>query len=258
MRALPLNSIRFLTSTWWNELITGFNLFCLYCLAAQTGLSIATLNHQVSPIWPATGIAIGILTFFGPRFLPAISLGAFIINFLVSYDFINSLMIMIGNSLEAYLGFLIIFKINNIKNLQLEKANLKFIGVILASLIAPIISASIGTLSVVGFQKINTMMAYDIFLTWWTGDLIGGLVFIPAFIKLIKTPLKQYYTKQIVHFLCLTIVTYLFVRQLFMNQTVAGLLFISNILIYYSVFFFNRIYKKIYIFFFLSFLYISQ
>ena len=54
-----------------------------YFLAAQLGLDFATAYKAVSPIWPASGLAVALLLQFGLRMWPAVAVGAFAANALV-------------------------------------------------------------------------------------------------------------------------------------------------------------------------------
>src|SRR6516162_1692605 len=55
-------------------------LFIGYYAAAKLGLRLASIDHTVSLLWPASGIAVGILYRFGVRYAPMVFLGSFVVN----------------------------------------------------------------------------------------------------------------------------------------------------------------------------------
>ena len=46
----------------------------LYFLAAKVGLSLASVNASVSPVWPPTGVAIALALWLGYRTVPGVLL----------------------------------------------------------------------------------------------------------------------------------------------------------------------------------------
>lgn len=147
-----------------------------YIITARSGLSLAFLHSSVSPVWPATGVAITILVVLGPRSFPVIFLGAFIANWLTSPSPEVCTMIAFGNTLEALLGAEFIRRHAQLRslagNFSLEAA------IILGSLIGSVCSASIGvfTLHFVSFASADSV---PLFITWFTGDFLGGLLILP-------------------------------------------------------------------------------
>jgi len=75
----------------------------LYFLGAKLGLSLAFINASVSPVWPATGMAIALVLWFGYRALPGVLIGAFIANYtLTNVSLLTASGIALGNGLEAF------------------------------------------------------------------------------------------------------------------------------------------------------------
>lgn len=229
-------------------------LFCLsYVLSGELGLSLATLANQVSPIWPATGVAISILIIFGYQFWPAIALGAFTINYFTSYQVGSSIGIMVGNTLEALVGASLFLRTNKIKNSYTNESDFGFMGIIVAAFIAPIISAGFGGLSILGPNKLFTEIGFDMFSTWWTGDMLGALSVIPIFFtiqKKIQTQIKEFSFSRIILFIGFVILSYIYVLNIFKNPNISHLVFISYLLIFLSIHYFNDIFSKIFLSFF--------
>ena len=76
----------------------------LYFAAAKVGLTMAFLAEQVSPVWPATGIALAAVLLLGPRVWPGIALGALLVNLTAEEPLLVAAGIAVGNTLEALLG----------------------------------------------------------------------------------------------------------------------------------------------------------
>src|SRR5262249_39679712 len=87
-------------------------LAAVYFGAAHLGFLMAELHSSISPIWPATGIAVAALLLWGNRLWPAIFLGAFLANVFarlspdtsLAIRIVQALGIAVGNTSEAVLG----------------------------------------------------------------------------------------------------------------------------------------------------------
>src|ERR1044071_3762521 len=67
----------------WGRMSTVLWIVCVaaaYYLAARIGLLQQLVRGQVTPLWPATGVALVCLLLLGARIWPGIVLGAFLIN----------------------------------------------------------------------------------------------------------------------------------------------------------------------------------
>jgi len=53
----------------------------IYLCAGKLGLSVPFTNGNVSPVFPAAGIALAAVLLFGSKVWPAITVGAFLVNF---------------------------------------------------------------------------------------------------------------------------------------------------------------------------------
>src|SRR5262245_48630258 len=83
----------------------------LYFLGAKAGLSLAFVAEQVSVVWPPTGIGLAALLLFGLETWPGIFFGAFIVNALANEPLLTALGIAIGNTLEAYVGAQLLYRL---------------------------------------------------------------------------------------------------------------------------------------------------
>ncbi len=112
-----------------------------YFLAAQLGLGFASAYKAVSPIWPASGLAIALLLQFGLRMWPAVAVGAFVANALVLGPG-TALIVAGGNTLEAVVGALILRRVIERPGETLILA--RTVGYVLSAGFATVVSATIG------------------------------------------------------------------------------------------------------------------
>lgn len=153
-----------------------------YFLVAKLGLHLATLNGSVSPVWPATGFSFAVVYLFGNRFLLAIWLGAFCANAATDVPLAAAFAISIGNMLEAWVGVVLIRGICSLHDrLEYQTETIAF-GV--ASICASLVSASIGVLALYLSGSLKNEMVSAVWVTWWVGDTLGGLVVAPFLIRL--------------------------------------------------------------------------
>lgn len=160
------------------------NVVCgiLYFLVGQESLKLATLNMSVSPVWPPTGLAIAILFIFGRKFLLGIFLGAWLVNFFTAVPPVVAVLIGLGNMLEALVGY---FLLKHIQKYQSYLNHLTMpISIGTASVVAPLVSATIG----VGSLFLSNHLKFDVllnaWLTWWIGDIVGALLIVPLVISI--------------------------------------------------------------------------
>ena len=125
----------------WVALGTGA---LAYFLVAEIGLAFASTFEAISPIWPASGLAVALVRMFGTRMWPAIAAGAFAANALVLEPGV-ALIIAAGNTLEGVVGGVILRRL-------IERQSDTFIlartrGYVLSSGLATMISATMGVTS---------------------------------------------------------------------------------------------------------------
>ncbi len=166
----------------------------VYLLAAKLGLSLAYAHTNVSPVWPPTGIAIASMLLFGRRFWPAIFVGAFSANLLTGVSIPTATGIALGNTLEAVLAaYLVNRTIGQRPSLDSVAAVLKF--VLYAAFLSPIVSATIGNLSLCLGGAADWSRFGNFWLTWWLGDGFGALVVAPFLLAWGRHPTQRWSTR---------------------------------------------------------------
>src|SRR6478672_3940913 len=152
-------------------------LTLVYFIAGKFGLMLASLHASASPVWPPAGIALAALLVLGYRAWPAIFVGAFLVNVTTAGNVVTSLAVASGNTLEAVCGAWLVNRFaGGTTVFDRPQGVFKFA---LAAGISTVISPAFGvtSLGVAGFADWANYGA--IWLTWWLGDVTGGLIFAP-------------------------------------------------------------------------------
>jgi PAS domain S-box-containing protein len=156
-----------------------------YFVAAKLGLSLAFLHVSVSPVWPPTGIAIAAVLLLGYRIAPAILIGALLANLATGASAPTAAGIAIGNALEALTAAFLLHRFVGFHSpFHRGRDVLKF--VLIAVLISPTVSATIGNMSLVLGGAVSWSSFGWLWLTWWIGDGVGALVVAPLVLTWIE------------------------------------------------------------------------
>jgi len=150
----------------------------VYFAGAELGLSLASLHTNVTAVWPPTGIAIASLLIFGRRVWPGIFVGALAANLMTAIPVLSSFGIATGNTFEAIVAYWLL------QRSQRWKGSFESVGdvlrfVVYAAVLAPMVSATIGSLSVCFGDPGQWAKFTSLWLTWWTGDGFGALIVSP-------------------------------------------------------------------------------
>ena len=182
-----MNSLDFKISGRW--FVTVAALAIIYYAAARGGLLLAFSNSNASPVWPPSGIAFSAILLCGYRVWPGIGIGAFVANFAVfsangvahgPAAIIVSLAIAAGNTLEAVAGAYLLRRVcGGLSGLDSPKNVYKFVAV--AALMC-LVSAGIGTASLLISQIAPVSARWTIASTWWLGDVAGIAIVTPLFL----------------------------------------------------------------------------
>jgi signal transduction histidine kinase/DNA-binding response OmpR family regulator/integral membrane sensor domain MASE1 len=160
-----------------------------YALIARASLLLAFAHTNATPVWPPSGIAFAAILIMGYRAWPAIFVGALAANLATflgnGLPFgggtgLASALIAAGNTLEALAGVWLIRRYIDVTQPMGQLQNVyKFA---LVAMIMCLVSAAIGTTTLV-LGGLAPASAYGtIALTWWVGDIAGVLLVAPAII----------------------------------------------------------------------------
>jgi PAS domain S-box-containing protein len=164
----------------------------LYFVAAKLGLSLASLNASVSPVWPPTGVAIALGLWLGYRALPGVLLGALLANYLLTdVALATAAGISVGNTLEALTAMYLVHRFVGSRNpFQRALDVLKF--VVFAAILSTAVSATIGNVTLCLSGSAPWSSFGRLWLTWWLGDSVGALVVTPLILSWVEKPIDRW------------------------------------------------------------------
>jgi PAS domain S-box-containing protein len=154
----------------------------VYFAGAELGLSLATLHQNVTPVWPPTGVAIAALLIFGGRVWPGVFIGALAANLPTSISVASAVGIATGNTLEAVVAWFLLQRSNRWGR-SFDSVSDVLIFVVYASVLAPLVSATIGSLSLCFGDPNQWNRFARLWLTWWMGDGFGALIVSPLILS---------------------------------------------------------------------------
>ena len=153
-------------------------LAAFYFAAGRLGLLLPIGQSHVTLLWAPTGIALAAAVLFGPRAVPGIALGAFLVNFTLGGNAAGAAGIALGNTLEAVTGAWLLRKAGFRPSLDRVHDVLFLLG--LAAVVAPTVSAVIGVASLAASGQIAAdRQALNLVSYWWLGDAMGALLVTP-------------------------------------------------------------------------------
>ena len=173
-------------------------LAALYFLTGQLGLMLAVPPSYATMIWPASGIAMGMLIMQGPRYWPGIFIGAFIgdvihggaISIAGDMDWVKlagALCIAYGATLQAFTGRRLAERYLGLP-LRLTRMNELFRLFLLTGPVACLMSASVGITGLAVLGLIPTHTIVHNWFVWWVGDVFGVIVFLPLMLVMPGSP----------------------------------------------------------------------
>ena len=177
------------------KLIALVLITCAYFLAGKIGLGFASVHVSASPVWVPAGMAVALLLMFGTSIWPAILAGAFLVNVTTTGGVLTSASIAVGNTLEGILAAWLLQKFaHGVHAFESPPDILK--SALLAGLLSPIVSATIGVTSLVLGQNALLDEYPIIWLTWWLGDGTGMLIVTPAILLWAKHPRIEWNSRE--------------------------------------------------------------
>ncbi|WP_410653962.1 MASE1 domain-containing protein [Amycolatopsis sp. lyj-112] len=147
-----------------------------YFAAGQIGIQWAIVRDQISPLWPAAGVALAVPMLLGPRYWPGIALGALLTNIAFGPSLGVVLVIATGNTLGPLLAYAVMRRLGFRNQLdRLPDAVLLVAGAIGGTAV----SATLGTGILVLDGALGPAEFWPTALVWWTGDAMGVLTITP-------------------------------------------------------------------------------
>lgn len=162
-------------------------LAALYVLTGKLGLLLAVPPGYATIIWPASGIAVGMLI-MNARLWPGVLIGSFLLNSYNSGVFADTdwystktlaaVLIACGSTLQALTGRALIARVIGLP-LELRSGRQLTWLLGIAGPLTCVIAATVGvgTLHLLGI--VGRADVISNWLAWWSGDTLGVLVFMP-------------------------------------------------------------------------------
>ena len=177
----------------------------------------ASLNESTSPFWPPTGIATAILLVFGFRFAPFILLSSFLTNLTTDMPIPGVAIIALGNTIEA---IICVYLIKLLHRRSKSNFHLETFSLLLSSAVACSLGATTGVFALFLNQNLDLASVKSVWITWWCGDLVGAVIFIPFVTSIVKrvSAQKNFQLKTLFELFSYIIIVFLINRTVFMNQ----------------------------------------
>src|SRR5690606_8284714 len=152
-----------------------------YYLGAQLGLSLSLVAENVTPLWPPTGLAVAAFLLLGRWTWPGVFVGALAVNLPVSAGLLPALVTAVGNTLAPLLAVLLLERLGFRRQLDRQR---DAISIVLAALASTLVSATIGSGTLVLSDAIPAAEMPAAWAVWWTGDTMGILAVTPFLLSL--------------------------------------------------------------------------
>lgn len=163
-------------------------LAAAYWLTGKLGQLVAIPPGYATVIWPPGGIMLAALLMYGRRVWPGVLLGAFLLNLtngdlaladmLRSHALLLATCISAGQTLQVVLACEVITRrFGRPIRLASYQDVLRLLAI--AGPLACLVSPTAGIISLYAFGKLGTDAMLSNWLTWWSGDVFGVVVFMP-------------------------------------------------------------------------------
>jgi integral membrane sensor domain MASE1 len=154
----------------------------LYYGSARLGLLQQLVRGQVTPLWPPSGIALAGLLLRGWKPWPGIALGAFLVNISLGPSLPAVLAIAAGNTLAPVCSCALLRRMG-LRN-ELDRLRDALALIFLGAFTGMLISATVGSGTLVLAGVLNAEGFWPTWSVWWTGDAMGVLVVTPVLLVL--------------------------------------------------------------------------
>ena len=165
-----------------NDIVVAAVVGGAYWLAAELSLQLALIERNITPLWPPSGIAVVALLLFGRRLWPAIAIAAFVVNLPISETALAAAVTAIGNTVAPLIAATLLLATGFHNRMDRPRDVVALVG--LAALLSMLVSATIGSGTLVLSGTIPTERFLAAWSVWWAGDAVGVLVFAPLLLFL--------------------------------------------------------------------------
>ncbi len=176
------------------SLTQTFGVAAIYFFAAVLGMKMGVASGNISPVWPATGIAIAAVYLGGYRLAWGVWLGGLCFEIYTGAPWIACLGAPIANMLEPIVAvYLMRQYAGDTALLSSRFSVIKYF--VFAGILAPALSATIGVASMCAGDLGQWDQYPSLWRTWWLGNIMGAVVVAPA-ILVWTEPLEERPTRR--------------------------------------------------------------
>ncbi|HZT06159.1 MAG TPA: MASE1 domain-containing protein [Chloroflexota bacterium] len=162
-------------------------LAAAYFVAGKLGLALAFVHPSATPVWAPSGIALAATLVFGYQVWPSIVVGAFLVNQVTEGSVLTSALIAVGNTLEPLLGAYLVNRFARGRD-ALDRIDDVFRFAGMAGALSPLVSATVGGMTLVAAGYAHPADLGPIWFTWWLGDAAGVLIVAPVLVLWTRDP----------------------------------------------------------------------
>jgi signal transduction histidine kinase len=178
-----------------------------YAIAGRLGLLLAIPPGYATAVWPPSGVALAAILLGGSRLWPGVLIGSFAVNVSTSWDggslagVLRSLAIAGGiaggAALQAVAGGWLIRRLVGFRNIfhqEIDVVRMLLLG-------GPVSCATNATIGVTTLWTAGLIPGPNFLFnlwTWWVGDSIGVLIFMPLICAWSLRPRQTWLRKQII------------------------------------------------------------
>ncbi len=152
-----------------------------YFLAGEAGFALVD-SRAVIPIWPAAGLAVAGLLFFGWRAWPGIALGAFLLD----VRHIEASHALVSTVAQTSMP-LVAVALSGLRPTSESLGRVAdVVRLLCAAAAGPLVSATIAGTGLVAIGRIGTGRWGHVWFNWWLGDAMGIVLGVPLALALMS------------------------------------------------------------------------
>ncbi|WP_374103771.1 MASE1 domain-containing protein [Streptomyces sp. ISL-86] len=163
-----------------------------YYLSGRIGLvqRVVVEGSIVTPLWLPTGIALACLLWMGIGIWPGITLGTYLAIADLSTFRLVDVGILAGNTLAPVCAYAMLRRAGF--RVEIDRLRDGLALVFLGGLLPMLVSASLGTWTLVATGNLPASRFWSVWWAWWAGDAMGVLVVTPLLLVLRRARLPQH------------------------------------------------------------------
>ncbi|MET3999900.1 PAS domain S-box protein [Marinobacterium sp. MBR-109] len=169
------------TATPASLILRSLWLTLAYWLVSVLTLQLGFATEYALPIWPAAGVGVGMLLIYRRTAIVPIFIAALLTDLYLEFSlnsFLSAAPNALAATLQAYFGYRLTRTLLRRSSTLVRDADIiRFL--LLAGPLACLTAPSLGVLTRLATGQLELDRAFSEWLTWWSGDTLGVLLFAP-------------------------------------------------------------------------------